>query len=132
MPALLRYAWPLPYTLAGWLLALPVLLGGGRARRIDGVWEVSGGQLGRWAEHTRCLPYGVLAITLGHVIVGASPALLARLRAHEHVHVRQYERWGLLFVPAYAASSLWQCLRGGHPYLDNAFERQARRLAGPL
>jgi hypothetical protein len=44
------------------------------------------------------------------------------------VHVRQYERWGVLFFPLYAASSLWQLARGRDPYRDNRFEREAFRL----
>ena len=49
-----------------------------------------------------------------------------RLRAHERVHVRQYGRWGVLFLLAYPAESLLQLLLGHHPYLDNRFEVQAR------
>jgi hypothetical protein len=60
------------------------------------------------------------------VILGVDRATLAAVRAHEQVHVRQYERWGVLFVPAYLASSAVQLLRGGRPYLDNRFEREAR------
>jgi hypothetical protein len=41
------------------------------------------------------------------------------------VHVRQYERWGPLFVPAYLLSSLVELLRGRRPYRDNWFEREA-------
>jgi hypothetical protein len=44
--------------------------------------------------------------------------------------VRQYERWGLLFYPAYGLSSLWQLLRGRRPYWDNVFEVEARRRSG--
>jgi hypothetical protein len=51
---------------------------------------------------------------------------LHRLRTHEHEHVRQYERWGVLFFAAYPLSSLWQLLRGHRPYMDNWFEIQAR------
>ena len=54
---------------------------------------------------------------------------LAQLRRHEHVHVRQYERWGPLFIPAYLLSSLVQLLRGRNPYRENHFERQAFALA---
>jgi hypothetical protein len=50
---------------------------------------------------------------------------LAHHRLHEHVHVRQYERWGVLFFPLYLASSLLQIARGRDPYLNNAFEREA-------
>jgi hypothetical protein len=46
------------------------------------------------------------------------------------VHVRQYERWGPLFVPAYLVSSLVLWLRGRDPYWDNPFEVEARRLGG--
>jgi hypothetical protein len=54
------------------------------------------------------------------------------------VHVRQYERWGLLLLPLYVASSLWQLLLGRDPYFDNRFEREAflrtarTRRAAPL
>jgi hypothetical protein len=74
-------------------------------------------------------------MTLGHVILAVDRSALNELRVHEHVHVRQYERWGPLFVPAYFLSSLLQLLRGRHPYRENHFERQAyavdaqRRLA---
>ena len=69
------------------------------------------------------------AITLGHVVLGLDTACLDGARAHEQVHVRQYERWGPLFVPLYLASSGWQWLRGGCPYRDNHFERDAYALA---
>jgi len=52
------------------------------------------------------------------------------VRAHEQVHVGQMERWGILFLLAYPLASLWAWARGGHPYLDNAFEREARHIAG--
>ena len=64
-------------------------------------------------------------MTLGHVILGASEADLDAARRHEQVHVRQYERWGPLFIPAYLAASAWLWLRGRDPYRDNPFERQA-------
>ena len=69
------------------------------------------------------------AITFGHVVVGTDHRVLAECRTHEHAHVRQYERWGILFFPLYAASSLWAMLRGRAPYRDNHFERQARAAA---
>ena len=55
---------------------------------------------------------------------------LERLRAHEHAHVRQYEQWGIFFLLAYPAASVWQWLRGRRAYVDNWFEVQARRSAG--
>jgi hypothetical protein len=39
--------------------------------------------------------------------------------------VRQYERWGAFFIPAYLLSSLVQLARGRDPYRENHFERQA-------
>jgi hypothetical protein len=71
----------------------------------------------------------IAAITLGHVVLARSAADLARCRLHELVHVRQYERWGPLFPPLYLLASCSALLRGTHPYLDNHFEREARRLA---
>jgi hypothetical protein len=55
--------------------------------------------------------------------------MLDHCRTHELVHVRQYERWGPLFVPAYLASSAIIWLRGGDPYRDNPFEREAYAVA---
>ena len=71
------------------------------------------------------MPLRFDAITLGHVILALDCLCLEAVRAHEHVHVRQYERWGALFVPAYLAASVWQGLRGGALYRDNVFEREA-------
>ena len=42
-------------------------------------------------------------------------------------------RWSdgaALFIPAYLAASLLAWYRGGHYYLDNWFERDARRACG--
>ena len=49
----------------------------------------------------------------------------SRARDHEHVHVRQYERWGPFMLPAYFLSSFLAWRRGGDYYLDNRFEREA-------
>jgi hypothetical protein len=101
------------------------LLLGGRARRVDGVLEVSGGRLAALVE--RLPPSARFSgITLGHVVLGVAPDVLARIRSHEHAHVRQYERWGLLFFPLYAGASLVAWLNGGRPYWNNHFECQAR------
>lgn len=115
-----RYLWAAPASAVGLLLALPLWLAGGRAQRCDGVLEVAAPP---W-RHLARLPF--CAITLGHVVLGISPAVLAQWRQHEHVHVRQYERWGGLMLLAYPAASLWLWLCGKRPYLDNPFEREAR------
>jgi hypothetical protein len=64
-------------------------------------------------------------MTLGHVVLGVDRQQLRRTRAHERVHVRQSERWGPLFLPAYAAASVWCIIRGRTAYFDNPFEREA-------
>lgn len=121
---LLRYAWAAPCTGIGLAIALPLLLTGARMQRVRGVCEVAL-LPGEGANRlTRVLPLS--AITFGHVVIGACEAELSRLRAHEHMHVRQYERWGALFFAAYGMSSLAQLLRGRSAYWHNHFEIQAR------
>jgi hypothetical protein len=119
--------WALPTTLIGLVVAGAALFGG-RARVEAGVVEVWGGALGRLL---RAWPPGVAAMALGHVILAMTKEDLERHSEHERVHVRQCERWGPLFLPAYAASSLWAWLRGRDPYWGNAFEREAFAAGGP-
>lgn len=117
---LLRYAWAAPCSVLGLLLA-PLCWRRGSAQVVSGVLELALGPApyrGRLRFH---------AITLGHVIVGTDPVALAQLRAHEFVHVRQYEQWGPLFIPAYLGAGLYQWLRGKNPHWDNHFEVQARK-----
>ena len=57
--------------------------------------------------------------------------ILGQVRSHEHVHVQQYERWGVLFFPLYVASSVVQLVRGRNPYLNNCFEREAYARVTP-
>jgi hypothetical protein len=75
----------------------------------------------------RCvpLPDGAAAMTLGHVVLGRDPQALARTRTHERVHVRQCERWGPGFIPAYLLASLWGMVTRTGAYHGNWFEREA-------
>jgi hypothetical protein len=116
--------WVLPTTLVGLVLASAALWGG-RARMRSGVLEVRGGFLGSVLR--RLPPFGTCAaaMALGHVILAMTEDDLTRHREHERVHVRQCERWGPLFLPAYAASSLLAWVRGADPYMGNVFEREA-------
>jgi hypothetical protein len=66
------------------------------------------------------------------VILGASEADLDAARGHEQVHVRQYERWGPFFLPAYLASSAWQLACGRRCYRDNcSSDRHSGMTAAP-
>jgi hypothetical protein len=123
------YAWAAPYTALGLALGMLVVLCGGRMEWHMGAAEFGGGHFGRLAARLPP-PYSFSAITLGHVILGIDAEVLAAVRLHEQVHVRQYERWGLLFGPAYLLSSLFQFAQGRRPYLDNHFEREAYAKAG--
>jgi hypothetical protein len=119
---MLRYLWASPNTLLGLVIALAGLAGGGRARVFRGVLEVHGPGI-RWL--LGLVPGSVQALTLGHVVLGRDQGALESTRAHEEVHVRQYERWGPAFLPAYLVASLVAGLRGGDPYRNNRFERAA-------
>ncbi len=121
---LIAYVWALPNTILGILLGLPMIILGGKANIVDGVIEFHGGWAGRFFA-TRPRPFCFGAITIGHTILGTCQNTLGVLRRHEHVHVRQYEQWGLFFLPAYGLSSLWEICHGRDGYRQNYFERQA-------
>lgn len=130
MGKLLRYIWAGPTTVLGLPLAA-LALRGGSVKLVDGVVEAQGPILA-WAL-ARLVPLGsgAQAITLGHVVLARNARVLEVTRAHERVHVAQYERWGALFVPAYLAAGAWALIRGGHPYFDNRFEREAEAASCP-
>lgn len=117
----LRYLWASPCTAVGLLLAGAICMRGGTARRVQGVLEVAF----RESPYPSSLPFN--AITLGHVVLGTDRKTLAAVRAHEQVHVRQYERWGVFFFLAYPSASLYLWLRGRRPYWENPFEIEARQ-----
>jgi hypothetical protein len=121
----LLYLWTAPNSLLGLLLVPLALLQGGRARFVRGVLEAHGGIITRFLN--RGLPWvgGGAAMTLGHVVWGRDQESLEYTREHERVHVRQYERWGPLFIPLYLLAAARAKWRGEHPYLDNPFEREA-------
>jgi hypothetical protein len=122
---LLCYLWAGPASCLGLLLAALGVAAGGRIARHTGALEAEGRLLAWGLLHLTLLEGGVSAITFGHVVLGRSRVALDATRAHERVHVRQYERWGPLFIPLYLAASLWAAARGGHAYYDNPFEREA-------
>jgi hypothetical protein len=124
------YLWAAPVSAAA-LATLPLaVLTGGSARVVDGVLEIGGGALS--ALLSRGLPgFPISAITLGHIVLAADAGTHARCRSHERVHVRQYERWGVLFPLLYLGSSAAALVSGGSAYRDNIFERAAFREEGP-
>ncbi len=133
LPALSRWRvaalfWASPGSALGLLVGAVALASGGRARRIGRTLEFWGGIL-PWCLRRVPLVRGAAALTLGHVIIGQNEAALAMARAHEWIHVRQYERWGPLFLPAYFGWSAWLWATGRHPYLDNPFEIEAYEQA---
>lgn len=127
MSRVLRYLWASPTSLPGLLAAALTLATGGSVRRCAGVLEVWGGFSRRFLEHTLV---HARAMTLGHVVLGRDLDCLDDCRDHELVHVRQVERWGPFFLPAYLLASLWAHLAGRHYYRDNPFEVEARVRAG--
>jgi hypothetical protein len=123
----LIYLWTLPTTAVGLLALVLAAIAGRRARYavVNGVLEVHGGLVTWLLENFTLLAGGASAMTLGHVVLGRNERLLDLTRDHERVHVRQCERWGPLFIPAYLLASLLIFLRGGNAYRDNPFEREA-------
>jgi hypothetical protein len=125
---LLIYLWTLPTTAVGLLFVAPTLLTGGGMRWVGGVLEVHGGVASAFLRYCTPLRGGASAMTLGHVVLGRTRDLLDFTRPHERVHVRQAERWGPLFIPAYLLLSALVFFRGGRAYEDNPFEREAYAL----
>lgn len=115
-----RIVWAGPNTLIGLLFALFFR----RYRVARGVLLAEG------AEWPGKLRWRYAAITFGHVVLSVDDPIPERVLDHEMVHVRQYERWGPLFLPMYGISSLVSLLRGRHFYRDNHFELQARAESG--
>jgi hypothetical protein len=122
---ILIYLWTLPTTLVGlWLLPLALITGGGM-QIVGGVIEIYGGIVSLLLRRCTLLKGGASAMTFGHVVLGRDRSCIEMSREHERVHVRQAERWGPLFIPAYLIASLVALLRGRNAYFDNAFEREA-------
>ena len=123
----LVYVWAAPTTSVGLLAGILTLCTGGQIQRRRGALEFHGG-FARWLLELTIV--GAVAMTLGHVIIGRDVRSLDACRDHEQAHVRQVELWGPVFIPAYLLASLWAWARGRHYYLDNWFERDARRTCG--
>ena len=126
------YLWVLPTSCAGLIFIPFIRLSGGSYQIVDGVLELYGGIVDFILRECTLLEGGATAMTLGHVVLGRDREALEGSRVHERVHVRQCERWGPLFLPAYGMASLIAILRGQRAYLDNPFEREAYTVSDPL
>jgi hypothetical protein len=126
--AWLGLLWALPLDLAGMLLALPVVLRGGRMQRMRSKTPallVYGPFADFLLAHH---PFGAMsAMAIGHVVIAGHHGLTRQTLRHELMHVRQAAVWGVVFPFAYVASSLWASLRGRDAYWNNFFEVAARK-----
>lgn len=125
---LLGWLWASPWTAVGLAAGAFGLATGGRVQRPGVAIEFHGGAVPWIISRWPCGPY-TMAMTLGHVVLGRDEVCLDVTRAHELVHIRQYERWGPLFIPAYLLCSALIWVRGGDAYRDNPFEREAYAVA---
>lgn len=123
----IRYLWAFPNTLIGLSLSSLAFISGGHAAFSRGILEAHGGMLKWILRYCVPIPGGAHAITFGHVVLARDAAALDSSRTHERVHVRQYERWGPLFIPAYLLISLFLLLSGRDSYRENFFEKEAFR-----
>ncbi len=127
---ILLYIWVLPNSLIGLSVGLIGVMSGGGFQFRQGCLEFYGGFVTVMLKRIG-LGQGVLAMTLGHTIIGQDQAGLDLARDHEQVHVAQYERWGPIFIPAYLSCSAYLWLLKKDAYRDNPFEVEAYRLADP-
>lgn len=114
-----RFVWPAPWSALGLFLSFFF-----RSRRVT-----RGVVLAEGAQWPRRFGWKYRAITFGHVVLCIDEAD-DDLMTHELVHVRQYERWGPLFIPVYLGACLTARMRGGRAYADNRFEVAARATEG--
>lgn len=119
-----KIIWAAPWSVWGGCIGILGLLTGGGVQRSGRIVEFWGGALPLFLRY---FPFvaGSPVATFGHVVVGRSKRHLEACRPHQLVHVRQYECWGPLFVPAYLTWWLVLLCCGKHPYYDNPFEREA-------
>ena len=93
---------------------------------VNGVVEIYGPATDRFLRRVIPLPEGAAALTIGHVVIARDALCMERTRAHEHIHVRQFERWGPFFIPLYACATLIALVQGKNAYHGNCFEIEAR------
>ena len=125
---MVKIIWASPNTLLGLTIGCCGLLFGSKMLFSGGAIEFHGG-LVKWLLSK--VPVNPSAMTIGHTILGQTLENLDRSREHEMIHVRQYERWGIFFLPAYFLLSGIMWLRGKDSYRDNPFEVEAYSKTDP-
>jgi hypothetical protein len=121
--------WTLPNTLIE-LLFLPGAINGS-VDVVDGALEIEGPLIRKTFRLITNSRGTLLALTIGQVVIGSNKTALLLAREHERVHVRQFERWGICFLPVYLLASAWAIFQGKHPYTGNRFEREAYEASPP-
>jgi len=134
-----KFLWALPLSLLGWGVALlnettrilgvvDIDTGTVRAYGRNGVpwvYSVNGGLLYRIFRKT-----GFAGLTLGQVILFRWDVnTWQRLMAHEEEHVRQMERWGIIFPFLYIGEFLFHFVRTRDwmsAYYSISWEKKAR------
>ena len=126
---LLGIVWALPLTMAGLLLALPVMMWRGQVNLVHAPGAPALLFSGPMADYLlERHPFGAMcAMAIGHVVIAERSSLTRRILTHELAHVRQAACWGVLFPVVYLAASAWALLRGQDAYWNNAFEIAARK-----
>lgn len=119
-----KVIWAAPWSVWALTIGALGLLTGGGIQWSGEVLEFWGGFIPLFLKYFPFIAGSPVA-TFGHVVLGRSKRHLDACRPHQLVHVKQYERWGPLFVPAYITFWIVMWFRGKHPYLDNPFEREA-------
>ncbi len=123
--------WAFPNSLIGLLLGFTGVVFGGHVNWRQGCLEFHGPFVKGILRRAPIGGLGAMAITFGHTILGQTQAALDLTREHEQVHVRQYERWGPFFIPAYLMASLIAWLNGKDIYRGNVFEEEAYAKSDP-
>lgn len=120
---ILLWLWSLPTTLVGFLWCLvcqPV-----KVRWRNGVVEMQ----------VKWLPMHAAGETMGRLVlytVVLDGTVYNKIQPHEMHHVKQNEKWGPLFGPAYGVACLVAMAEGKDFYFDNYFEVEARRANGGI
>ena len=120
----LKILWATPWSILGLVIGGLGLISGGHVQRKGRILEFWGGCI---PLVLRRFPFycGSPVAPFGHVVLGRTDRHLDACRKHQLVHVRQYEQWGVLFVPVYLLCYVALWVWGKRPYYDHPFERQA-------